>query len=82
MTGSANDTSRSFHKGGAPVDGELSFTVEDHEHFLNGIVKVMSDARPGWNLAAMQEIEFRRHRAPVQQCGERHCARTAVHCRR
>jgi hypothetical protein len=40
------------------VDSELGFTIENDEHFFDGVVEVMTNARARWNLAAMQKVEF------------------------
>ena len=38
------DACRTLHARGAPVDRELRFTVEDHEHLLDDVVEMMADA--------------------------------------
>jgi hypothetical protein len=47
-----------LEQGGAPVYGELRFSVEDDEHFFAMIVEVRSDAASGRDNAAMEEEEI------------------------
>ena len=62
----ADDRRRPLKPRGAAVDGELPLAVEDDEHLLHGVVKVVADAAARGNLAAVQEIEVWSDRAPVQ----------------
>ena len=72
VAGPAEDAGRALHARRAPVDRELRFAVEDHEHLLDDVVEVMADAGARRNDAAMQEVELRRDRAAIQQRRERH----------
>ena len=78
VAGPAQHTRRALHARRAPVDRELRFAVEDHEHLLDDVVEVMADAGARRNDAAMQEVELRRQRAAIQQRRERHGAGPAV----
>ena len=79
ITHAADDRRRPLNARGAAVDRELPLAVEDDEHLLHGVVKVVADAAARGNLAAVQEIEVRPNRAPVEQPGERHVAGAGVH---
>ena len=48
---------------GPAVDRELRFAVEDDEHLLDRVVKVVADTAPGGNLATVQEVEMGADRA-------------------
>ena len=61
------------------LDGELRFTVQDHEHFFDDVVEVVTDAGARRNHAAMEKIELRGQRAAIQQRPERHAVGAAVH---
>ena len=74
MSQLADDRGRALHDRRPPIDGELRLAAEDHEHLLRRVVEVMPDAAAGRDLAAVQEVEVRRHRAARQQAGERHVA--------
>ena len=66
ITHTADDRRRPLKARGAAIDRELPLAVEDDEHLLNGVVKVVPDAAARGNFAAVQEIEMRSDRAPVQ----------------
>jgi hypothetical protein len=44
MPHAAQRASRTFEHGGAPIDGELGFTVEDYEKLLAGVMEVSANA--------------------------------------
>ena len=78
VAGAADDAGRALDRGRAPVDGELRFAVENDEHLFDDVVEVVADAGARRDHAAMQEVEFRRHGAPVEQRRERHAAGAGV----
>jgi hypothetical protein len=61
-----------------PVNGELRLAVEDDEHLLVCVVKVMPHPAPGHNLAAMHEVEVRSESGARQQRFTRHITRAAM----
>ena len=79
MPGTADHTRGAFDGGGAAVDRELGFAVEDHEHLFDNVVEMVADPRAGRDHAAMQEVELGRHGAPIEQRREAHAAGAAVH---
>ncbi len=81
MAHRADDADRPLHERGAPVDRELRLTVENHEHLLDGVVEVVSDAAAGGNLAPMEEVEVRPDGAPIEQRDEGHRAGAGMHGR-
>ena len=79
MSRPADHTGRSLDGGRAPVDGELGFSVENHEHLLDGVVEVVADAGTGRYHAAMQKVELGRHAASIEKRSECHAAGATVH---
>ena len=73
--GASYQLSRRRHSSGRVYD----FAIEDDEHLLDHVVKVVADARARRDHAAVQEIELGRHGAAVEQRRDRHAARAAVH---
>jgi hypothetical protein len=75
----ADHRRRTRKAGGAAVDRELRFAVEDDEHLLDRVVKVVADTAPGGDLATVEEVEVGADRAPAQQPGKGHVAGAGVH---
>jgi hypothetical protein len=51
-------TDRSLEQGCAAVDCKFGLAVEDYEHLLAVVVKVLTDARMGMEHAAMQKEQI------------------------
>jgi hypothetical protein len=72
-------TRRSFDCGGTAIDRELRFSVENDEHLLDGVVKVVADAGSRRDHAAMEKVELGRDGPAIEECGEGHAAGPSVH---
>ena len=73
---------RSLERGRASVDGELRFTVENHEHLFAVVVKMRADAGLGLDDPAMQEPQVGVERLAAEHPEVVQAARSPVHARR
>jgi hypothetical protein len=73
---------RALDQGRSPVDGELRLAVQNDEHLLHGVVKMLADAGLRRQHAPVQEKKVRLEIRGVQQRREGHRAGPAVNRRR
>src|SRR6185437_4451976 len=53
---------RTLEHRGSAVDGEFGLSIKNHEHLFVCVVKMMSHATAGHDLAAVNEVEIYVHR--------------------
>src|SRR5579875_761974 len=78
VTHAAGRPGRAFQYGCAAINRKLGLTVEDDEHLLTAVMKVMTDSTPRVKDASVHKLQIGVQGMEIEQIHEAHFARSVV----